>query len=206
MDQIKIGKFIQEKRKEQKLTQSNLAEQLNVTDRAISKWENGNCLPDAGTMPELCKILNISINDLFSGEVVDMKNNEKKLEENLLEMTKMKEQRDKELLTLEIFIGVLVSIIMFTCIFVASFVNMQDWLRVTLIIIGIIPFAIGISYAVRIEQIAGYYECPNCNHKYIPRYTQMFFGMSGITNTKWRMKCPKCKKKCWHKRVLTKSE
>ena len=88
MDQVKIGRFIQEKRKEKKLTQSEVAEKLNITDRAISKWENGVCLPDAGTMPELCEILGISINDLFSGEKVDMKENEKKLEENLLEMTK----------------------------------------------------------------------------------------------------------------------
>ena len=101
MDQIKIGKFISEKRKEKKLTQSELAEKLGITDRAISKWENGICLPDAGTMPELCKMLSISINDLFSGEVVDMKDNEKRLEENLLEMTKLKEEKDKQLLTLE---------------------------------------------------------------------------------------------------------
>lgn len=200
MDQIKIGKFIQEKRKEQKLTQSDLAERLNITDRAISKWKNGNCLPDAGTMPELCKILNISINDLFSGEIVDMKDNEKKLEENLLEMTKIKEQRDKELLTLEIFIGIIVSIIMFACIFIASFADMKDWLRVVLIIIGIIPFAIGISYAIRIEQIAGYYECPNCNHKYIPTYKSVLFAMH--VNRTRKMKCPKCGKKGWHKKVL----
>ena len=101
MDQEKIGRFIQEKRKELKLTQSDLAEKLNITDRAISKWENGICLPDAGTMPELCKILNISINDLFSGEIVDMKDKEKKLEENLLEMAKLKEEKDKQLLALE---------------------------------------------------------------------------------------------------------
>ena len=200
MDQIKIGKFISSKRKEKGITQSELAEKLYITDRAISKWENVICMPDVGTIHHLCEILNISINDLFSGEVVDMKNNEKKLEENLLEMTKMKEQRDKELLTLEIFIGVLVSIIMFTCIFVASFVNMQDWLRVTLIIIGIIPFAIGISYAVRIEQIAGYYECPNCNHKYIPTYKSVLFAMH--VNRTRKMKCPNCGKKSWHKKVL----
>ena len=101
MDQEKIGRFIQEKRKELKLTQSDLAEKLNITDRAISKWENGKCLPDAGTTPELCKILNISINDLFSGEIVDMKDKEKKLEENLLEMAKLKEEKDKQLLALE---------------------------------------------------------------------------------------------------------
>ena len=78
MDQIKIGKFISTKRKEKNITQSELAEKLNITDRAISKWENGICLPDANNMPDLCKILAISINDLFSGEIVDMKENEKK--------------------------------------------------------------------------------------------------------------------------------
>ena len=127
MDQIKIGKFIASCRKKQKLTQEQLAEKLGISDRAISKWENGICLPDASNMPELCKILDITINDLFSGEVVNMKDNEKKLEENLLEMARIKEKRDKELLIMEIFIGVTVSLIMLVCIFIASFVNMQDW-------------------------------------------------------------------------------
>ena len=202
MDQIKIGKFISDKRKEKGITQSELAEKLYITDRAISKWENGVCLPDASNIVELCKILDITVNDLFSGEIVDMKDNEKKLEENLLEMTRIKEQRDKELLTLEIFIGITVSIIMFACIFIASFADMKDWLRVVLIIIGIIPFAIGISYAVRIEQIAGYYECSNCNHKYIPTYKSVLFAMH--VNRTRKMKCPKCGKKCWHKKVMSK--
>ena len=200
MDQIKIGEFISKTRKEKNITQSELAEKLMISDRAVSKWENGICLPDASNMQELCNILGITINDLFSGEVVDMKDNEKKLEENLLEMTKLKEQRDKELLTLEIFIGIIVSIIMFACIFVASFVDMKDWLRVALIIIGIIPFAIGISYAIRIEQIAGYYECPNCNHKYIPTYKSVLFAMH--VNRTRKMQCPKCGKKTWQKKVL----
>ena len=100
MDQVKIGKLIAECRKNKKMTQAELAEKLGVTDKSVSKWENGICLPDAGNMPDLCKILDITINDLFSGEVVDMKDNEKRLEENLLEMTKIKEQRDKELLTI----------------------------------------------------------------------------------------------------------
>ena len=106
MDQVKIGKFIKEKRKEKKITQSELAEKLNVTDRAISKWENGICMPDSGIIPELCEILNITINDLFSGETVDVKNKEKKLEENLLDMIKLKQEKDKQLLNLEIFIGI----------------------------------------------------------------------------------------------------
>ena len=202
MDQIKIGKFIQERRKEKRLTQSELAEKLDVTDRAVSKWENGNCIPDASNIQELCKILNITINDLFSGCVVDMRENEKKLEENLLEMIKIKEKRDKELLILEIFIGVIVSIIMFLCIMIASFVQMEDWIRIVLIVFGIIPFAIGISYAIRIEQIAGYYECSNCNYKYIPTYKSVFFSMH-INRTR-KMKCPNCNKKSWHKKVISK--
>lgn len=202
MDQIKIGKFIQERRKEKRLTQSELAEKLDVTDRAVSKWENGNCIPDASNIQELCKILNITINDLFSGCVVDMRDNEKKLEENLLEMIKIKEKRDKELLILEIFIGVIVSIIMFLCIMIASFVQMEDWIRIVLIVFGIIPFAIGISYTIRIEQIAGYYECSNCNYKYIPTYKSVLFSMH-INRTR-KMKCPNCNKKSWHKKVISK--
>ena len=202
MDQIKIGKFIQERRKEKRLTQSELAEKLDVTDRAVSKWENGNCIPDASNIQELCKILNITINDLFSGCVVDIRDNEKKLEENLLEMIKIKEKRDKELLILEIFIGVIVSIIMFLCIMIASFVQMEDWIRIVLIVFGIIPFAIGISYAIRIEQIAGYYECSNCNYKYIPTYKSVLFSMH--VNRTRKMKCPNCNKKSWHKKVISK--
>lgn len=202
MDQIKIGKFIQERRKEKRLTQSELAEKLDVTDRAVSKWENGNCIPDASNIQELCKILNITINDLFSGCVVDMRDNEKKLEENLLEMIKIKEKRDEELLILEIFIGVIVSIIMFLCIMIASFVQMEDWIRIVLIVFGIIPFAIGISYAIRIEQIAGYYECSNCNYKYIPTYKSVLFSMH--VNRTRKMKCPNCNKKSWHKKVISK--
>lgn len=202
MDQIKIGKFISLKRNERSITQSELAERLNITDRAISKWENGVCLPDASNMLDLCNILDITINDLFSGEVVDMKDNEKKLEENLLEMVRTKEQRDKELLTMEIFIGVIISIIMIACILIASFVSMEDWLRVILIIMGVIPFAIGICYAIRIEQIAGYYECDNCHYKYVPTYKSVLFA-NHINRTR-KMKCPKCNRKTWHKKVITK--
>lgn len=202
MDQIKIGKFISNKRKEKNITQSELAELLGITDRAISKWENGICMPDASNILELCDILNITINDLFSGEVVDMKENEKKLEEHLLEMTRTKEQRDKELLTIEIFIGVIVSVTMFTCIFIASFVQMENWLKIVLIIIGVVPFAVGITYAIRIEQVAGYYECNTCHYKYVPTYKSVLFAKH-INRTR-KMICPKCGKKTWQKKILTK--
>ena len=158
------------------------------------------CLPDASIMHELCDILEITINDLFSGEIVDMKDNEKKLEENLLEITKIKEEKDKQLLNLEIVIGYISSITFITLIFVASYIKMPLWVSVLLIVIGSIIFAVGMANAIKIEQVAGYYECSNCKHKYIPSYQSVLWAMH-IGRTR-KMKCPKCHEKCWHKKVI----
>ena len=72
MNQIKIGKFIASCRKEQGMTQANLAEKLGITDRAVSKWENGKSMPDSGIMLELCELLEINVNELLSGDKIDM--------------------------------------------------------------------------------------------------------------------------------------
>ena len=91
MDQIKIGRFIAECRKKQNLTQMQLAEELEITDRAVSKWENGKSMPDSSIMLDLCRLLKISVNDLLNGEVVIMENYNEKTEQLLLEMVKQKE-------------------------------------------------------------------------------------------------------------------
>lgn len=200
MDQIKIGRFIAERRKLKKLTQMQLAEKLGITDRAISKWENGKGMPDSSLMLDLCAELQISVNELLCGEVIEMTNYNEKAEQQLLEMAKEKEKKDKQLLRIEIFIGILVTIILLACVFVASFVQMDAVWRILLIVAGFIPFVIGIGYAIKIEQIAGYYECRNCGHKYIPTYSQVLFAMhSGRTRY---MKCPKCAKKSWNKKRI----
>ena len=204
MDQVKIGEFIKQRRKEQNITQSEMAELLNISDRAISKWENGICMPDSGIIPELCKILNITINDLFSGEIVDVKNREKKLEENLLDMIKLKQEKDKQLLNLEIFIGISFTIIFLICVFIAAFVDMKDIFRILLIVFGFIPFLLGCLYALRIEQIAGYYECGKCHNKYIPTYKSVNLAPH-LGRTRY-MKCPKCNKKSWNKKVLSRGD
>ena len=95
MDQIKIGKFIAECRKENNLTQMQLAEKLNITDRAISKWENGKGMPDSSIMIDLCNELKISVNELLSGERIEMKEYNKKAEENLFELNKSNEKKNK---------------------------------------------------------------------------------------------------------------
>lgn len=202
MNQIKIGKFIQERRKEKGLTQSELAEKLSVTDRAISKWENGNCIPDASNIMELCKLLDITINDLYSGEIVDMKDNEKLLEKNLLEMAKAKEEKDKQLLSLEWVVGYMSSITFITLIFVVSYIEMELWLKILLITLGIFIFVFGMHNSLKIEQTAGYYKCSNCNHKYVPTYNSVFLSMH-FGRTRY-MKCPKCNKRSWQKKVVSK--
>ena len=202
MNQIKIGRFIAECRKKNNLTQMQLAEKLNITDRAISKWENGKSMPDSSIMLDLCNELKISVNEFLSGEMIEMNNYNEKAEQNLLEMKRQKEESDKRLLTMEIVIGVLSSVLFLVLVFVASFVEMANWLRILLIIIGFVTFIIGLSFAIRIEQVAGYYECQKCHHKYIPTYSSVLWSMH-INRTRY-MKCPKCNKKSWQKKEISK--
>ena len=203
MDQVKIGKFIAECRKKANLTQMQLAEKLNITDRAISKWENGKSLPDSSIMLDLCDVLSISVNDLLCGEVVTMDNYNKELENNLLEMIKQKEQADKRLLSVEVFIGITATIALFALIFVAAFIQMETWLKISLIVFGFILFLAGCFYALRIEQVAGYYECKHCKYRYVPTYKAVNMAMH-MGRTRY-MRCPQCKKKSWQKKVLSKN-
>lgn len=96
MNQEKIGKFIAEKRKERNLTQEQLAEKLGVTNRSISNWENGKNMPDLSLFKPLCNELNISINELMSGEIIDNKNYINVLEENIVDMVSDLEDKKKK--------------------------------------------------------------------------------------------------------------
>ena len=91
MNQIDTGKFISSCRKEKGLTQAQLAEKLNITDRAVSKWETGKCMPDSSIMLELCNILDVTVNELLSGERIEMNNYEEKVSENLIELKRKDE-------------------------------------------------------------------------------------------------------------------
>lgn len=200
MDQVKIGKFIANCRKNVNLTQAQLAEKLNITDRAISKWETGKSLPDSSIMLTLCDILGISVNDLLCGEVVTVENYSKELENNLLEMIKQKERADKRLLSAEVFIGITATVVLLALVLLAAFVQMNGWLRGTLILLGFTLFLAGCFYALRIEQVAGYYECKECGHRYIPTYKAMTLAPH-MGRTRY-MSCPQCGKKSWQKKVL----
>ncbi len=203
MDQVKIGKFIAECRKKNNLTQMQLAEKLNITDRAISKWENGRSMPDSSIMLDLCHELKISVNDLLSGEVVTMDKYNKEIENKLIEMVRQKEEGDKRLLTLEWVIGILSCIILFVPMFIGALAPIEDWQKIVLVFSGFIPGFVGLFFAIRIEQTAGYYECQHCHHKYVPTFKSTFLAMH-IGRTRY-MKCPECKKRSWNKKVLSKN-
>ena len=202
MDLMKTGRFIAECRKNKNLTQMQLAEKLGITDRAVSKWENGKSLPDSSIMLDLCGLLDITVNDLLSGEVVLVDNYNKEMENNLLEMIKQKEESDKRLLVFEWVIAILSLIVLFVPIFIASLLTMEEWQRILLIFTGFIPCFVGFAFALKIEQIAGYYECKNCGHKYVPTFKAVNLAPH-MGRTRY-MKCPECGKKTWQKKVLKK--
>lgn len=97
MDLVKIGKYIAGKRKVLGMTQKQLAEKLNMSDKSVSKWERGICLPDVSVYMELCEILGISINEFLAGEDIDAENVEKKSEDNIIQVTKDSKKKQKNL-------------------------------------------------------------------------------------------------------------
>ena len=121
MNQVKIGKFIAQCRKEKNMTQAELAEKLNITDRAISKWETGKGMPDSSIMLDLCNELNISVNELLSGEVIEMNDYDKKAEENLLKLNKSNQYISKKLL--QSIIAIILLVLIFIVIGLYNFIK-----------------------------------------------------------------------------------
>lgn len=205
MDQVRIGRFIAEKRKEQGLTQAQLAEALGITDRAVSKWETGKSLPDASIMLELCGLLKITVNDLLNGEVVSVEKYNAAMEKNLLEMVRQKEEKDRQLLKTEIVIGVVSILFLLAMITVGAFfmkLGQPKWVFFLLFGIGLAQFFVCMLFALRIEQTAGYYECAECGHRYMPSFAAVTFAMH-MNRTRY-LKCPVCGKRSWQKKVLSK--
>jgi len=201
MDQVKIGRFVAECRKGKGLTQAKLAEALGITDRAVSKWETGKSMPDASLMLPLCEILGISVNELLSGERIEMENYSKIAEENLLALKRQQEEHVKLLLTLEYVIGFSCSISFIVLMFVAAYLVKQPLWQGLLIAFAIAEFAVGMHFGMKLEREAGYYECPHCGHRYVPEGVPFWFAMH-MGRTRY-LKCPECGKRGWQKKVLS---
>ena len=202
MDQIKIGKFIADCRKEKGLTQMQLAEKLGITDKAISKWERGIAMPDTSIMLELCDILGISVNELLSGEKISMENNNQKNEQLLLDMAKELEKKNKTIwnamwtiMTVSI-LGLLGGLAI-----IALFMPEGPWMIVAILALCVV-FLIPCFYALKLEVSVGAYKCKKCGHEIVPTYAQALNAMHRGT-TRY-LKCPHCGKRTWCKKVWKK--
>ena len=202
MDQFKIGRFIADCRKQQKLTQMQLAEKLGITDKAISKWERGMAMPDTSLMLELCDILGISVNELLNGERISMENNNQKNEQLLLDMAKELEKKNKTIWT-SMWAIMIVSITALLAGIMIAALLIPEGIWQLVAILGItVFFLIPCFYALKLEVSVGAYKCKNCGHEIVPTYTQALNAMH-MGTTRYLM-CPKCNKRTWCKKVLKK--
>ena len=202
MNQEKIGAFIARRRKEKKLTQAKLASYLGITDRAVSKWERGKGLPDPVYMLELCRLLDISVNELLTGEFIEETKYQQKAEDNLLIMAKQEVKQTKKMFFYENVIGIGSTIIFAILIFMSVYFVENGGIKILLFIFAFLFLITGVSIALKIETVEGYYECQKCHHKYIPSYRQVYFAMH-IGRTRY-MKCPHCQKRSWQKKIYSK--
>ena len=202
MDQQKIGKFIAECRKEKNLTQIQLADKLNITDRAVSKWENGKTMPDSSLMLELCDVLDITVNDLLCGEKVSSEQYTKKLEEQLVEVLDEKERSDKLLYRLAWALDIFLIFICITIDLLIYLVNLPTWVYFLSAFWVIIVYA-SIPLMLKAFRMAGYYKCENCGHIFTPTTKELVLA-PGWTQKRLRFKCHNCNEKAYHKKVFRK--
>ena len=200
MDQIKIGKFIAEERKHKGYTQRQLAEQLGISDKTISKWERGNGFPEVSLLMPLCEELEISVNELLTGERVSEIDYRKKAEENMVNLVK-EAQESKKKIILSALVACLVIIAATPLFVISGALQMDNWIRVLLIIIGIIVISVGIVIACILDREAGAYECPECKERFVPEMSAYIMGPH--TLTKRKLRCPKCGAHKYCKKVLT---
>ena len=201
MDLIKIGKFIADERKRKGYTQKQLSEKLEISDKTISKWERGNGFPEVSLLLPLCNELEITVNELLSGERLQAMDYKKKAEENMVNLVK-EAQESKKKIIMSAMVSVLVIVAAVPLFVVAGMFEMQVWTRVLLMGIGFVIMVMGIAIACVLDREAGAFECPECNNRFVPDMKSYIMGPHTIT--KRELVCPYCGAHKYCKKVLTK--
>lgn len=200
MDQIKIGKFISAMRKEQGMTQRQLADKLLISDKTVSKWECGNGMPEVSLMQPLCEALEINLNELFSGERITDVDYKKKAEENMIDLVKEKAESKKKII-LAFVVVVISSVAAIPMIIISGVLEMPTWLRVVLTAIALLVLFGGIAVACVLDMDAGTFECKYCGARFKPTAGAYMKGRH--TPTRRYLKCPECGKSSYCKHRLT---
>ncbi len=204
MDQIKIGKFIAECRKAKSLTQVQLAEKLNITDRAVSKWETGKALPDSSIMLELCGILDITVNDLLNGEQISSENYTQKVEAQMLELLRQTEQSGKKLDRYNNICQLAIAILsMFAWIILHFGSGKGICVNIVGLCLGVIMVISGF-FAIFFDINIGYFQCPHCDHVHRPKFFSLFHYKNFFSVRKIYLRCPHCKQYSWQEKIYAK--
>lgn len=191
MDYKKIGLFLAQERKAKKFTQAEVAEKLYVSEKTISKWENGRGLPDTSLLISLCTLYDISINELLSGERLNEQNYRKKAENNM-ETLLLQRKNNQHKMIVCVLNGCLSFSVLLVCVALASFLNIVVWLRFCLIIYGFLVAAFGVGIDVFLDINIGSFECKHCGKRFVP--TMKTYILAPHTFTKRKLKCPFCGK------------
>ena len=200
MDYNKIGNFIMTERKAKKLTQAKLAEKLFVSEKTISKWENGKGIPDTNSLPKLCEVLGVSITELLNGEKIVESNENKKSEQLLLDVTEELSIKNKTVWQCMWVIMTVSIIALLASILVSAFLIPKGIWQLVAIVLVVVTFLIPCFYALKLEVSVGVYKCKNCGCEIVPTYSQALWAMHNGT-TRF-LKCPKCKKHTWCKKQI----
>ena len=215
MDQIKTGKFIADERKKKGYTQRQLAEQLGISDKTISKWERGNGFPEISLLLPLCNELDLSVNELLTGERISETEYREKAEENMVNLVKEAQESKKKIIlsgmvSALVIIAVTPMFVPAVCLVVFLVVGIEIIHGKTIvagkeidagIVSCIVVIVIGIAIACILDRDAGAYECPECKTRFVPEMAAYVMGAHTLTRRK--LVCPHCGAHRYCKKVLT---
>ncbi len=201
MNQVKTGLFIKEMRRQKNLTQREVAEKLNISEKTVSKWETGNGMPDLSLMLPLCELLDISVNELLSGEKLEDNVYKQKAEENIVSLMNDKTRPKTKLaimcvsLCLTLILAIAVTLSM-------AYVETYVWVKIMLILISYAAVFGEIFLCVVVAVSIEIFECASCGKKFVPALSAYILGPH--TLKKRYLKCPHCGRKCWDKSIIRK--
>ncbi len=203
MNQVQIGRFLAQERKRKGYTQKQLSEKLGISDKTISKWECGNGFPEVSLLLPLCGELDITVNELLSGERVCEEDYRRKAEENMVNLVKEAQESRKKII-LSAMVAGLALLAAVPLIVLSGALDLETWLRALLIAIGLVVIAIGIAIACILDREAGAFECPECKARFVPEMKDYLMGPH--TFTKRKLTCPHCGAHRYCKKVLTRQK
>mgnify|MGYP001041631525 CR=1 FL=1 len=203
MNQVQIGRFLAQERKRKGYTQKQLSEKLGISDKTVSKWECGNGFPEVSLLLPLCGELDITVNELLSGERVCEEDYRRKAEENMVNLVKEAQESRKKII-LSAMVAGLALLAAVPLIVLSGALDLETWLRALLIAIGLVVIAIGIAIACILDREAGAFECPECKARFVPEMKDYLMGPH--TFTKRKLTCPHCGAHRYCKKVLTRQK